>query len=152
MRVNLCFPNPAVDCTWEEWGEWSACPDKCGVSKVSRTREKNEHKCGGSPCTGLGREEEPCDRFAEMKMENDKCEQNLVNATSEIKRLNEKLCQNVSCLEGETCHEGECVSCTLCFYSDLCSEPLGPHCPSGQHCKYGQCAKCLIPGKSHCEN
>jgi len=144
----VCCP---VDCTWEEWGEWSACPDKCGVSKVFSTREKNEHKCGGTPCTGPGRKEKQCDRFADLKMESDKCEQNLVNATSEIKRLNEKLCQNVSCLEGETCQEGECVPCNLCSYPDLCHEPLGPHCPSGQHCNmYGQCAKCLPPGESHC--
>ena len=119
--VNLCFPNPAVDCTWEEWGEWSACPDKCGVSTVFRTREKNEHKCGGSPCTGPSREEEQCDRFAEVKMEKDQCKQNLANITKEIKRLNEKLCQNVLCYNGSTCQEGECI-CDDGYSGSTCAE------------------------------
>ena len=46
------FKNLAIDCTWEEWGEWSACPDECGISTVFRSREKNEHICGGVACTG----------------------------------------------------------------------------------------------------
>ena len=112
----MCFPNPAVDCTWEEWGEWSACPDECGVSKVSRSREKNEHECGGLACTGLSTDEKICDRHAQMKMENDQCQQNLSNITVENKRLREKiiilnykLCQNVLCHNGGTCQEGECL-------------------------------------------
>jgi len=108
-----CCP---IDCTWEEWGEWSACPDECGVSKVSRSREKNEHECGGLACTGLSTDEKICDRHAQMKMENDQCQQNLSNITVENKRLREKiiilnykLCQNVLCHNGGTCQEGECM-------------------------------------------
>ena len=112
---------------------------------MSRTREKHEHKCGGSPCTGLGREEEPCDRFAEMKMENDKCKQNLDNAAEEIKRLNEKLCQNVSCLDGDTCQEGkcswECINDSHCTGDQICEYNKckcfhDGECPSGQICVY----------------
>merc|ERR1711962_1737244 len=139
---NVCCP---VDCTWEEWGEWSACPDECEVSKVFRTREKNEHKCGGRPCTGLARKEKQCDRFAEVKMETDQCEQNLENAAEEIKRLNEKLCQNVSCLDGDACQEGKCSwdcnkdsHCTggqVCL-DNKCWCMMDVNCPSGQVCVF----------------
>ena len=105
----LCFLNAAVDCTWKEWGEWSACPDKCEVSKVFRARGINEHKCGGNSCTGPSEEEKVCDRFAEVKMEKDLCKQSLANITKENKRLNEKLCQNVLCYNEGTCQEGECI-------------------------------------------
>ena len=43
MRFFFHFNNLAIDCTWEEWGEWSSCPDVCGISRVFRSREKNEH-------------------------------------------------------------------------------------------------------------
>ena len=57
------FQYIAVDCTWEQWGDWSACPDKCGISTKFRAREKIEHICGGLECKGLGIEEEDCDRL-----------------------------------------------------------------------------------------
>ena len=85
-----------------------------------RTREKNEHECGGNSCTGLGREEKDCDRFAEVRMEKDRCKQTLANLTEEIKRLNEKLCQNVLCYNGGTCQEGECI-CTNGFSGSNCA-------------------------------
>ena len=125
--MKFCFKNVAVDCTWEEWGEWSACPDECQISNVFRTREKNEHSCGGSPCTGLGRQEENCDRFADLKMEKDQCQQNLIAAAeshrAEITRLNEKMCLNVLCNHGGTCQEGECI-CRDGFFGSSCERNI----------------------------
>ena len=74
-----------------------------------RTREKNEHICGGVACTGKSSDEKNCDRFADLKMENDVCQQNFFNSTEEIERLKKKLCQNVLCNNGGTCQEGGCV-------------------------------------------
>ena len=84
-----------------------------------RTREKNEHSCGGSPCTGHGRQEKDCDRFAELTKEKDQCQQNLVAANVEITRLNEKMCLNVLCNHGGTCQEGECI-CRDGFFGSSC--------------------------------
>ena len=83
------------------------------------SREKNEHSCGGSPCTGLGRREKDCDRFADLKMEEDECQQNLVTASVEITRLKEKMCLNVLCNHGGTCQEGECI-CRDGFFGSSC--------------------------------
>ena len=115
------FQYIAVDCAWEEWGDWSACPDKCGISKKFRDREKNEHICGGLVCMGLGREEKVCDRFAEVKMEKDQCHQTLNDKLKEIQRLKNKLCQNLDCKNGGTCQEGECL-CTNGFTGLTCEE------------------------------
>jgi len=65
-----CCP---VDCAWEEWSEWSACPDVCGVSNRTRHREKIEHQCGGNPCEGKGTEEQECNHFDDVKMELTDC-------------------------------------------------------------------------------
>ena len=90
MRFFFHFNTLAIDCTWEEWGEWSSCPDVCGISRVFRSREKNEHICGGVACTGKSSDEKHCDRFADLKLENDECQQNFFNSTEEIERL--KMC------------------------------------------------------------
>jgi len=108
---DVCCPVP---CTWGEWTEWSDCPDKCGTSKVFRTREKNEHKCGGTPCSGLGKEEQECNIFSELKTK-------LVNARNEISQLKEKMCQNVICNNGGICQEGECI-CTDGFSGSTCED------------------------------
>ena len=51
----------AVDCVWNEFGEWSACTKTCGGGKRSRTRTiKIEASNGGRKCNGLTREEENC--------------------------------------------------------------------------------------------
>ena len=115
------FQYIAVDCTWEEWGDWSACPDKCGISTKFRAREKIEHICGGLECKGLGIEEEDCDRFAEVKMEKDQCHKSLNDKLKEIKRLKNKMCQNLDCKNGGTCQEGECL-CTNEFTGRRCEE------------------------------
>ena len=74
-----------------------------------RSREKNEHICGGVACTGKSSDKKNCDRFADLKMENDVCQQNFFNSTEEIERLKKKLCQNVLCRNGGTCQEGDCI-------------------------------------------
>ena len=84
-----------------------------------RTREKNEHSCGGSSCTGHGRQEKDCDRFADLKMGKDECQKNLDEASVEITRLNEKMCLNVLCNHGGTCQEGECI-CRDGFFGSSC--------------------------------
>ena len=98
----------AVDCTWGDWGEWSACPNKCGISKKMRSREKNEHECGGIPCQGNSVAYKNCDRFAELMIENDKVQENLSKCSSDYERLDKKLCKNVRCQNGSNCIEGEC--------------------------------------------
>ena len=116
MSQFFCLPNLAVNCTWEEWGAWSTCPDPtgCSISKMIRTREMNQHSCGGTPCSGLSRQNGTCNRFSEVKTE-------LVNATNEISRLKEKMCQNVICNNGGTCQEGECI-CTDGFGGSTCDK------------------------------
>lgn len=110
----FCFPNLAVDCFWDQWGEWSTCPDptECAISKMTRTREKNEHSCGGNMCSGLGNENKTCNRFDQVKTE-------LNNLKLKVVELGGKLCQNVNCNNGGTCHEGECI-CTDAFSGSTC--------------------------------
>jgi len=115
-----CCP---IDCTWEEWSEWSSCPDVCGISRVFRSREKNEHICGGVACTGKSSDKKNCDRFADLKMENDICQRNFFNSTEEIERLKKKLCQNVLCHNGGSCQEGDCI-CPDGFNGRTCAENI----------------------------
>ena len=86
-----------------------------------RTREKNEHICGGIACTGKSSDKKNCDRFADLKMENDVCQQNFFNSTEEIERLKKKLCQNVRCHNGGSCQEGDCI-CPDGFNGRTCAE------------------------------
>ena len=69
------FFNLAVDCTWNQWSEWTKCEEKCPVSeedgKVHRYRSKNEHQCGGAPCQGDSKETKTCHIIAIMKDENE---------------------------------------------------------------------------------
>ena len=110
----FCFPNLAINCTWNEWGAWSTCPDPkgCSISKMIRTRDMNEHSCGGTPCSGHSSSSTTCDRFSEVTTELTSCEQNL-------RRLNQKLCRNVYCNNRGTCHEGECI-CIDGFSGSTC--------------------------------
>ena len=88
-----------------------------------RSREKNEHICGGVACTGKSSDKKNCDRFADLKMENDVCQQNFFNSTEEIERLKKKLCQNVLCRNGGTCQEGDCI-CPDGFNGTTCAENI----------------------------
>ena len=67
------FFNLAVDCTWNQWSEWTKCEEKCPVTtedgKVHRYRNKNEHKCGGAPCQGDPQETKTCHIVNIMKDE-----------------------------------------------------------------------------------
>jgi len=44
------------DCTWDDWGEWSAC-DKCGGQMKRFRHVLREANCGGSACVALASEE-----------------------------------------------------------------------------------------------
>jgi len=51
----------AVQCEWDEWTDWSACPVTCdgGIRTKSRNRKHEEHN-GGIPCAGNSTEREFC--------------------------------------------------------------------------------------------
>ena len=56
-----------------------------------------------------------------MKTELASCKQRLVNATNEINRLKEKMCQDVVCKNRGTCEEGECI-CMDGFGGSTCEK------------------------------
>ena len=146
----LC--STAVDCKWEEWGEWSPCPQVCGVSAKTRLRNQIEHICGGKSCEGKPSENKTCDAWAEDKETLDECattstkltediknlktnieslETNLTQTSDELKRLRQKLCKGIKCKNGGTCVEGVC------------------QCPdgfSGKSCETLSC-QCSTPGQ-----
>jgi len=68
---NVCCP---VDCTWNQWSEWTKCEEKCPVSeeegKVHRYRSRNnEHECNGAPCQGNAEESKACNIINIMRDE-----------------------------------------------------------------------------------
>merc|ERR1719330_1869493 len=47
----ICPEDEPVDCTWGEWGSFSACPVSCGGGEMVRKREVLiPAKQGGRPC------------------------------------------------------------------------------------------------------
>ena len=63
-------------------------------------------------CSGLGNENKTCNRFDQVKTE-------LNNLKLKVVELGGKLCQNVNCNNGGTCHEGECI-CIDGFSGSTC--------------------------------
>ena len=141
-----------MDCKWEEWGEWSPCPQVCGVSAKTRLRNQIEHICGGKSCEGKPSENKTCDAWAEDKETLDECattstkltediknlktnieslQTNLTQTSDELNRLRQKLCKGIECKNGGTCVEGVC------------------QCPdgfSGKSCETLSC-QCSTPGQ-----
>jgi len=152
QTVPCDLPCCPVDCKWEEWGEWSPCPQVCGVSAKTRLRNQIEHICGGKSCEGKPSENKTCDAWAEDKETLDECsttstkltediknlktnikslETNLTQTSDELNRLRQKLCEGIECKNGGTCVEGAC------------------QCPdgfSGKSCETLSC-QCSTPGQ-----
>ena len=132
----------AVDCTWGEWSDWSECPHQCGIQNKTRTREKFEHECGGTPCEGEAVDYKECDAFADESLALEKCNE-------EVQRLKDKLCQVVHCQNGGLCLEGDC-QCLDGFSGEYCEVTDDPcqfvQCENGGICdaKFGD-AECHCP-------
>ena len=62
----LIYSNIAVDCEWDEFGDWSTCSNihnpcqESGNKKRSRSKKIIE-KYGGKSCEGSAQEKEVCD-------------------------------------------------------------------------------------------
>ena len=54
---NQCF---VVDCTWNEFSEWSVCSVTCGNGTATRMRTMNEAQYGGLDCVGESLETQWC--------------------------------------------------------------------------------------------
>ena len=50
-----------VDCSWNEWGQWSTCSVTCGTGSQGRTRTKAQQATnGGNQCRGSSRDTRNC--------------------------------------------------------------------------------------------
>jgi hypothetical protein len=49
-----------VDCTFNQWNQWSECSADCGAGYRFRTRSSNPEQFGGQPCDGSPLETERC--------------------------------------------------------------------------------------------
>jgi len=64
-----CCP---VNCEWEQWGEWGACPDVCTSDPLDKQQTRDRkikvaHECGGTPCKGESSGTQPCDILQHYK-------------------------------------------------------------------------------------
>ena len=130
----------AVDCRWTDYGEWSTCPKGCGEQEKFRVREKIEHTCKGKSCEGSNKETKACNAWTEAENELMSCQASETNMTSEINRLQTKLCQDVVCYNRGTCFEGDCY-CTEGFEGANCLIKMcSPKCENGGTCEGGSCS------------
>jgi len=49
-----------MDCSWNDWGDYSPCSDSCGGGKKERRRSSNPALWGGVPCKGQQNETVAC--------------------------------------------------------------------------------------------
>lgn len=49
-----------LDCSWNDWGDYSPCSDSCGGGKKARRRTSTPAKWGGLPCKGEPNETVAC--------------------------------------------------------------------------------------------
>ena len=83
----------AVDCVWNTWEDWPACPSGCpvggGLQEKTRTRSKAvAAACNGIDCAGPDFEKEHCSReeeLLEMLQVCKKEEDDLADAITECK-------------------------------------------------------------------
>ncbi|XP_022098999.1 SCO-spondin-like, partial [Acanthaster planci] len=56
----------AINCTWNDWAEWSTCSRSCGLGLVRRTRSYNPAMFGGKECNNKNNtiETRPCSLLA----------------------------------------------------------------------------------------
>lgn len=54
----VCLPEGCLDCTWAEWGEWSACSCQ-GIQERERDIYQPNNECG-KPCSGTSIETRSC--------------------------------------------------------------------------------------------
>jgi len=53
INVEYCNTQPCpVNCSWNQWSNWTACTVDCGTGLTNRSRTKNDEKFGGLPCEG----------------------------------------------------------------------------------------------------
>ena len=129
-----------MDCRWTDYGEWSTCPRGCGEQHKFRIREKIEHSCKGRACEGSSKETKPCNAWTEAENDLILCKASETNMTSEINRLQTKLCGDVVCQNGGTCFEGDC-ECAEGFEGQNCqTKSCSPKCENGGTCLGGSCS------------
>ena len=78
-----------MNCEWNNWEAWPACPSGCpvggGLQEKTRTRTKAvEAYCNGKECEGPDFEKEPCSREQEVLEDLNRCHQ-------EVEGLSKKL-------------------------------------------------------------
>jgi len=126
----VCCP---VDCTWNQWSEWTKCEEKCPVSeedgKVHRYRSKNEHQCGGAFCQGGSKETKSCHIISIMQDEIKGLQDDIAECNSNTTALYYKLCDLLDCQNGGVCHEGVCI-CQPGYHGTSC-EKLPVYQPDG---------------------
>jgi len=64
-----CCP---VNCEWEEWGAWGACPDVCTSNPLDKQQTRDRkikvaQECGGTPCEGESSDTQECDILQHYK-------------------------------------------------------------------------------------
>jgi len=85
-----------VKCLWEDWGDWSACDESCGIGSQVRSRDvKREAKDGGDECRGPPQEsqdcnDEPCPTTTTLPPVSAATQEQVPNATAMAKPMSEK--------------------------------------------------------------
>ena len=85
----------AVDCVWNTWEDWPACPSGCptggGLQKKTRTRSKAiEAECNGQECDGLDYEKKHCSREQEIVELLQACNQEVSDTSKDLIACNSK--------------------------------------------------------------
>jgi len=83
---DVCCP---VDCKWNDWEEWPACPSGCpvggGLQQKTRTRSKAiEAACNGIECDGEDFEKKTCSREQEVMELLQACNQDVNGLTEDL--------------------------------------------------------------------
>ena len=60
LVIQLLYHQTVVNCSWNEWQEWSTCSASCEGGTQKRFRVKNRELYGGLPCNDSSMESRVC--------------------------------------------------------------------------------------------